>query len=83
MTRKHTSLLAVGLALVVVQLSVAAEFSWQDPKAEVLPTGDLQWTPQSFEYEHGDSVRYIDFENGDDDNDGLTKQSPWKRHPWD
>ncbi len=83
MTRKHISSLAVGLALVVVQLSVAAEYSWQDPKAEVLPSGDLQWTPQSFAYKHGDSVRYIDFENGDDDNDGLTKQSAWKRHPWD
>ena len=29
------------------------------------------------------SVRYIDFDSGNDANDGLAKQSPWKHHPWD
>ncbi len=28
------------------------------------------------------NARYIDFENGDDDNKG-TRTDPWKHHPWD
>ncbi|MFO8007524.1 MAG: LamG-like jellyroll fold domain-containing protein, partial [Candidatus Brocadiia bacterium] len=53
------------------------------PHAKVLPTGDLKWAPEPFEFRPGDSVRYIDFGGGDDANDGLTKQTPWKHHPWD
>ncbi len=81
------------LALIVVTVSgcaaqprPAAEaptWSWQRPHAEVLPTGDLKWTPEPFEFHPGQSVRYIDFENGDDDNSGTSKASPWKHHPWD
>ena len=36
-----------------------------------------------FEFKAGESVRYIDFESGNDANDGLSKQTPWKHHPWD
>ncbi len=60
-----------------------AEYSWQKPQAKVLPTGDLEWAPKPFEFVAGDEVRYIDFENGDDANDGKSKQTPWKHHPWD
>ena len=28
-------------------------------------------------------IRYIDFENGNDNNSGISKKSPWKHHPWD
>ena len=28
------------------------------------------------------TVYYIDYENGDDANNGLTKSAPWKRHPF-
>lgn len=58
-------------------------WSWQNPQAKVLPTGDLEWAPQPFEFKPGGSIRYIDFDSGDDANDGLSKQSPWKHHPWD
>ncbi len=58
-------------------------WSWQEPQAKVLPTGDLEWMPQAFEFKAGASVRYIDFESGNDANDGLSKQTPWKHHPWD
>jgi hypothetical protein len=61
----------------------AARWSWQEPHATVLPTGDLQWAPRPFEFRPGPSIRYIDFESGADANDGLSKQTPWKRHPWD
>ena len=27
--------------------------------------------------------RYIDFDSGNDANGGLSKQTPWKHHPWD
>jgi hypothetical protein len=49
----------------------------------VLATGDLEWAPHPFEFKAGTSVRYIDFEAGDDANDGLSKGKPWKHHPWD
>jgi concanavalin A-like lectin/glucanase superfamily protein len=61
----------------------AAEYSWQQPHAKVLPQGDLEWAPRPFVFEKGESVRYIDYESGDDANDGLTKTTPWKHHPWD
>lgn len=58
-------------------------YSWETQQANVLPTGDLQWAPLPFQLVKGASVRYIDFENGNDNNDGLTTASAWKRHPWD
>lgn len=61
----------------------ANNWSWQQPQAKVLPTGDLEWAPRPFEFKPGGSIRYIDFDSGNDANDGLSKQSPWKHHPWD
>ena len=58
-------------------------FSWQEAYAKVLPHGDLEWTPMPFHFEKGGSPRYIDFDDGDDENDGTTNQAPWKHHPWD
>lgn len=58
-------------------------YSWETPHAEVMPTGDLVWTPETFQYEEGSTVRYIDFEGGDDGNDGLSTITAWKHHPWD
>jgi hypothetical protein len=58
-------------------------WSWQDPQSKVEPTGDLTWAPHSFEFKPGPALRYIDFDSGNDDNDGLSKQTPWKHHPWD
>jgi hypothetical protein len=49
----------------------------------VLPTGDLEWAPKPFEFKAGESARYIDFESGNDKNDGLSTQTSWKHHPWD
>ncbi len=59
------------------------EYSWQKAHAKVLPEGDLEWQPKDFVFESGSSVRYIDYENGDDSNDGQTTSTPWKHHPWD
>ncbi|MFN2396793.1 MAG: right-handed parallel beta-helix repeat-containing protein, partial [Bacteroidales bacterium] len=59
------------------------KYSWETQQAKVLPNGDLEWAPQEFQFVTGSSVRYIDYENGDDSNDGLTKSTPWKHHPWD
>jgi len=76
------------LALLVGVLEVThaqdvTRWSWQKPHAKVLPTGDLEWEPKAFEFKGGESVRYIDFASGNDSNDGLSKQTPWKHHPWD
>ncbi len=69
---------AAGVALA----AGAAEYSWQQPHAKVVPTGDLEWAPKPFAFQAGESVKYIDYENGDDANPG-TKAKPWKHHPWD
>jgi len=63
--------------------SAAADYSWQEVPATVSPTGDLSWKPEPFVFEKGDSVRYIDFEGGNDANPGTSKEKPWKHHPWD
>ncbi len=57
--------------------------SWQCPQATVLPQGDLEWAPEEFNYSPGDSVRYIDYEKGDDSNSGTDKNAAWRHHPWD
>lgn len=61
----------------------AARYSWQEPHARVLPNGALEWAPRPFVFEQGDSVRYIDFDAGDDTKDGKSQQTAWKHHPWD
>ncbi len=81
---------AIRLSIVLSALALLAgsagaqpaEFSWQRPHARVLPQGDLEWQPEPFEFRPGQTVRYIDFENGDDANPG-TRDQPWKHHPWD
>ena len=74
----------VGLVLCIALSGEAANrWSWQEPQAKVLPTGNLEWAPRPFEFKAGESIRYIDFESGNDANDGLSKQNPWKHHPWD
>jgi hypothetical protein len=59
------------------------QYSWQKPQANITPEGDLEWQPEAFDFEQGSPVRYIDYENGDDNQDGMTKSTPWKHHPWD
>jgi hypothetical protein len=61
------------LALLVAAQGVAhaqnvARWSWQEPQAKVLPTGDLEWAPTAFQFKVGASVRYIDFDSGNDAN---------------
>ena len=67
----------------VARGQVTARWSWQEPHAKVVPTGDLEWAPRPFAFRLGASVRYIDYASGDDAADGLTKHTSWKHHPWD
>ncbi len=71
-----------------VNMTSAAEakapaYSWQEPHARVLPNGGLEWAPRAFVFEKGASVRWIDFEAGNDSQDGKSPQTAWKHHPWD
>ena len=81
------SQLFLPMAMAAVQsqdgLAGKGAYSWQDPQAKVLPSGNLEWAPHPFVFEKGASVRYIDFESGDDTKDGKTTQTAWKHHPWD
>ncbi len=70
------------IALTTFALQAADQFSWQQPHAEIVKTGDLKWKPAPFKFVAGATVKYIDYENGSDSNAG-TKASPWKHHPWD
>ncbi len=60
----------------------ASQYSWQNPHAQVTLSGDLLWQPQPFAFTTGASVKYIDYENGNDANAG-TQAAPWQHHPWD
>lgn len=77
MMRHLLALLALAACL------QAADYSWQEPQAEVIASGDLRWTPRPFVYAPGASVRYIDYAEGQDDRDGLTPATAWQHHPWD
>ncbi len=44
---------------------------------------DIPWSPLPFEFTPGDSVRYIDFADGDDANTGQSPDQAWQHHPWD
>jgi hypothetical protein len=70
---KTTAVLLMALLVAVAVADVQAqEYSWQKPHAKVLHNGDLEWAPEPFRFEAGEEVRYIDYENGDDANDGKT-----------
>jgi hypothetical protein len=68
--------------LACLGLLPAVEYSWQQPQAEVLPQGDLAWQPLPYRFQAGTTLRYIDFEAGNDQAAG-TKDAPWQHHPWD
>ncbi len=70
-------------ALSSTLVSAALPYSWNQPHAKVLPNGDLVWAPTPFSLHKGDSVRYINFENGADDRAGTSPETAWKHHPWD
>lgn len=61
----------------------AARYSWELPHANVAATGGLEWSPAPFVFEAGASRRFIDFEHGNDANDGRSPATPWRHHPWD
>lgn len=73
----------IMVAALCISSAAHAGFSWQKPAAEVTETGDILWSPKPFEFRPGETVRYIDFENGDDAGDGTTPATAWKHHPWD
>ncbi len=73
----------IPLVMLAAEKSETSSWSWQDSYAEVDAKGDLKWKPQPFVFETSGSIRYIDFEKGDDANSGAAPETPWKHHPWD
>ena len=71
----HTILLVCLGRLIAGAGDATARWSWQEPQSKVLPTGDLEWAPQPFEFKAGSSIRYIDFDSGKD----ATTASPGRR----
>ena len=58
-------------------------YEWQRDYARISDQGDIVWTPEKKNFETGVNIRYIDYQNGLDTNDGKTKEFAWKHHPWD
>jgi len=79
---KTPSLLLL-LMVLFYSSNALANYSWQNPNATVDNWGNLQYTPQPFVYAPGASVIYIDYDNGNDNNDGRTQGTALKHHPWD
>lgn len=77
------ALVIVGFALAVGPPALSMTYSWQRPHATVGEKGDLEWAPEPFVFQARDSVRYVDYEGGSDGNDGASRRSAWKHHPWD
>jgi hypothetical protein len=79
-----TTSIAIIILLGITQFanSTQANWTWNNPNALVTETGDLKYAPKPFVFEHGDSLKYIDYENGSDKNLG-TRDAPFKHHPWD
>jgi hypothetical protein len=71
------------LYIITISAQAEATYEWQKQHAEVLDNGDLKWAPKPFVFHKGASNRYIDFENGNDNNDGRSPNTAWKHHPWD
>lgn len=74
--------------LLLISVKILAQnpeqkYSWETQQAKVLLNGDLEWVPRPFQLVKGSSVRYIDFEGGNDSNDGQSTSTAWKHHPWD
>ncbi|MFW5830313.1 MAG: hypothetical protein ACOCXA_08645, partial [Planctomycetota bacterium] len=82
MSHRH-SLLRSGLVASLALALPAATYSWQEIPATIDATGDLHWAPTSYQHTVGSQVRYIDYEGGNDNNDGTSTSSAWKHHPWD
>ena len=82
-TKLQFFLIAGMLLFFTTKVINAQDFSWQQPYATVVESGDLQWKPEPFSFEAGGEIRYIDYENGSDSNDGRSKENAWKHHPWD
>lgn len=79
-------LLGISLSIIGLQLEKVQAvplYSWETPQATPLPNGDLQWAPLAFKLVKGATVRYIDFDAGNDNNNGQSTSSAWKHHPWD
>lgn len=77
--------LLTGTLLITCAASTAsgAVWEWQRRQATVLEQGGLEWAPEPFTFRAGVLRRYIDYENGNDYNNGYTTNTPWKHHPWD
>ena len=71
------------IVFLIAATGSAQKFSWQTVPAKIKSHGDLEYAAEPFKYQPGESVRYIDFENGSDNNSGETKSDAWKHHPWD
>lgn len=86
---------ALLCGLLFSNLLAAAETGWKGdqfpappssvkPEAIVAEGGtEIKWAPEAFQFTPGGSVRYVDFEGGDDNEAGDAKDAAWKHHPWD
>jgi len=83
---KRTTLAVLAVLAATLHPLVAGDadaYSWNTPHALPTAQGALKWNPKPFVFVAGSSVRYIDFERGDDNQPGDSREHPWQHHPWD
>ena len=76
------AMIIVGASM-LAQIAWSQEYDWQKVPVKLLPNGDMEWAPEPYAFQPGPQIRYIDFEAGDDNAAGTSKQTAWKHHPWD
>ena len=81
-TRRALPALLGGLMLCAAAC-FGAKYPWQESYAGMTTNGDLYWQPTPFVFEAGASIKYIDYEGGNDANAGTSTTTAWKHHPWD
>jgi hypothetical protein len=80
-SRLHAAVVVTVVSLVFV--AAAQPYTWQQPNATVIGSGDLLLAQNQFQYTPGASVIYIDYDGGSDANSGTSTGSAFKHHPWD
>lgn len=74
---------SAALTVNLPSVPVGFKYDWEKTNTIVDNKGDLAWAPVAFAYSPGATIRYIDFEGGNDASAGTSTSTAWKHHPWD
>ena len=70
-------------ALLIAAATGARGYDWNETFATPLPGGELAYAPAAWKAPSPVRPRYVDYDAGNDDNDGATPQTAWRHVPFD